>query len=192
MPNRENSNSRGVSVIEIAMVLLVIGITIAMATPLITNAMREYRLSTAEQDILVMLHRAKTTAVSNNGSTAVVVDTANSRIGLATAFIGNGNGTVTTWVNLPSGVSFATPSGVTAPVAGAPTTSAISFPLQASSSTAYQQNFTSLGLPSVATAGAVNAIYLTNGRSYIAITLTCVSGLGVWGWSSTTNTWTKE
>jgi hypothetical protein len=67
-------------------------------------------------------------------------------------------------------------------MANAPVSSAVSFPLKEGSSSTFQQNFNSRGFPVVAAAGAINAIYIGNGRSYRAITMTSVGGIRSWWW----------
>lgn len=197
--NKEESNS-GFTALEIVVVLLVAGISIAIATPLITNAMKEYRLNIAAQELVGVMYKAKTTSVSNNQKTAVVIDTGNYRIGLATSFDSSGNGIVLSWQPLPSGITFGQPSnmGSVAPISGAPTSSSISFSAQTtsgggSSTTLFQQTFNSFGFPNVS-AGAVNALYVTNGRSNKAVTLTCVTGLGIYGWkpAGSSGSWNQE
>lgn len=79
------------------------------------------------------------------------------------------------------------PTGVTAPVDGAPTARSVSFALKAGSTTIYEQSFTSRGFPAVA-AGALNAIYVgSNNQSYRALTLNSVGGMRSWTWR--TNQW---
>jgi len=82
---------------------------------------------------------------------------------------------------LPQGISFAVPANVTAPVTGAPTSSSVSFPAQGSSTTVFVQDFNSRGLP-IVTAGAINAVYLTNGKTFRAVTVNCVGGVRKWSW----------
>ena len=91
------------------------------------------------------------------------------------------------YIPLPGGVTFAMPTGVTAPVTGAPIARSVSFALKAGSTTVYEQNFTSRGFPAVA-AGAINAIYVGSyNQSYRALTLNSVGGFRTWIWR--TNQW---
>src|ERR1700730_1014114 len=108
------------SFLESAVVVLVVGAFIAMASPKIANAMREYRLNVAMRQMSDLVHRVKTQAVSDNHKASLVVDTSNNRMGLIVYDI-NGAVVRTDYMPLPVGVSFATPSGVNAPVTGAPT-----------------------------------------------------------------------
>lgn len=170
----------GFTILESAVVVLVVGAVIAMATPKITGALREYRLNVATRQMADLVHRVKMQAVSDNHKASLVVDTFNKRMGLIVYDI---NGTVirTDYMPLPLGVNFATPSGVNAPVTGAPTSQPVSFPGQDGSTTVFQQDFNSRGFPMV-NAGAINAIYLTNGATYRAVTMNSVSATTSFRW----------
>jgi hypothetical protein len=67
-------------------------------------------------------------------------------------------------------------------MSGAPTAKPVSFPKQGNSPKVFQQNFNSRGFPAVTTPGAVNALYLSDGEDYRAITMTSVGGVRVWYW----------
>lgn len=175
----------GFTMVEAAVVVLIMGVIVAFATPKITNSMREYRLANAARQITDLVQRAKTQATSENRRVTLRVDTAGRQIGLV-VYDNSGNEVRTDYVPLPQGVTFALPANVTAPLAGAPTALSVSFPLHTGSTTVFDQDFNSRGFPSVA-AGAVNAIYLSNSRSFRAITITSVGGIGSWGWQ--TNQW---
>lgn len=170
----------GFTILETAVVVLVLGAVIAMATPKIAGAMREYRLNVAMQQMASLVHRVKTQAVSDNHKASLVVDTSNNRMGLIVYDI-NGNVVRTDYTPLPLGVRFATPSGVSAPVAGAPTSRPVSFPGQDGSTTVFQQDFNSRGFPMV-NAGAINAVYLTNGITFRAVTMNSVSATTSFRW----------
>jgi Tfp pilus assembly protein FimT len=174
---------RGFSVIEGAIVVLLIGVILAIATPKIVQAMREHRLSMATREVADFIARAKAQAVSQNKTSSLMVDTAGRRIGMA---IYDGTSIVDTiYMPLPQGVIFQTPPSVTAPVTGAPTSSAVSFPSYQGSSTVFKQDFTSRGFPAVA-AGTINALYLTNGKDYRAVTMNSVGGVRSWWWENST------
>lgn len=61
-----DERQRGFTLIEIAIVVLVIAVMAGMAIPLISNYMKNYRLGMAAQDMASALQRAKYTATSNN------------------------------------------------------------------------------------------------------------------------------
>ena len=180
MWNETSNKQSGFTLLEGAVVVLAIGAVIAVATPKITNAMREYRLNVAMRQMADLVHRVKTQAVSDNRKTSLVVDTFNNRMGIVTYDV-NGNVVSTNYSPLPFGVTFATPPGVNAPVSGAPTGQAVSFPSQNGSSTVFQQDFNSRGFP-VVNAGAINAVYLTNGSTYRAVTMNSVSATTGFRW----------
>lgn len=170
----------GFTILETVVVVLVVGAVMAMASPKIVSAMREYRLNIAMRQMSDLIHRVKTQAVSDNHKASLIVDTANKRMGLVVYDI---NGTVvrTDYMPLPTGVSFATPSGVSAPVTGAPTSRAVSFPGRDGSTTVFQQDFNSRGFP-VVNAGAINAVYLSNGATFRAVTMNSVSATTSFRW----------
>lgn len=57
---------RGFSVIEVAVVLLIIAILAAVVVPQILNYMKMYRLGVASRNVATALHRARFLATSNN------------------------------------------------------------------------------------------------------------------------------
>lgn len=185
---RTNDSARGFTTLELTIAVLITGVIAAIATPKITNAMREYRVSIAVRQITDLVQRAKVQAISENHTVALRVDTANNRAGLVVYDANNNNTEVRVdYIPLPGGVTFAMPAGVTAPVTGAPTARSVSFALKGGSTTIYEQSFTSRGFPAVA-AGTMNAIYVgSNNRSYRALTLNSVGGMRTWTWR--TNQW---
>ena len=183
---KSRKQERGFTVVEIAIVVLAMGIVAAFAAPRITNAMREYRLTMAARQLSDLIQRAKTQAMSENKTVTLRVDSTNRQVGIVVKD-SSGSEVRTDYVSLPQGVTFARPTNVNAPMTNAPFTNNISFPLKSGSTTVFQQDFNSRGFPAVATAGAINAIYITNSRNYRAITLTCVGGITNWVWQ--TNKW---
>lgn len=167
---------------EASVVILVIGIIAAFAAPRVVEGMREYRLNMAMRQVADLVQRVKMQAVADNRKASLVVDTANRRIGFITYDASN-NVLSTQYAPLPQGIDFAIPANNVEPMTGAPTTSAVSFPAQGSSTTVFQEDFNSKGFPVVA-AGAVNALYLTNGRTYRALTLNSVAGLRTFTWQN--------
>jgi Tfp pilus assembly protein FimT len=176
----------GFTVLEITVVVLLVGAVVAFATPRIANAMREYRLTMAVRQISDLIQRAKTLAMSDNKTVTLRVDTANRLAGIV---IKDSSGTElrTEYVPLPQGVTFTMPASVNAPMTGAPFASSVSFPAKSGSTTVFQQDFNSRGFPVVAAAGAINSIYLSNSRTYRALTLSSVGGVRTWTWQ--TNQW---
>jgi type II secretory pathway pseudopilin PulG len=183
---RTYNSARGFTTLELTVVILITGIIAAIATPKITTAMREYRVSVAVRQMSDLIQRAKVQATSENHDVALRVDTSSNRAGLV-VYDANGAELRTDYVSLPSGVTFVLPAGVTAPVTGAPIDSCVSFNLKAGSTTIYEQRFTSRGFPAVA-AGTINAIYVgSNNQSYRALTLNSVGGMRTWTWQN--NQW---
>jgi prepilin-type N-terminal cleavage/methylation domain-containing protein len=82
MSRDTRDQERGFTLIETTIVILIVGSLIAISTPKITNAMREYRLNIAMRQMSDLVQRAKTQAVSQNKKSALAVDTAGRRIGL--------------------------------------------------------------------------------------------------------------
>lgn len=180
MSTETKRQESGFTILETAVVVLLVGLVIAMATPKIASAMREYRLNVAMRQMADLVHRVKTQAISDNHRASLVVDTAGKRMGLIVYDI-NGAVVRTDYMPLPLGVNFATPSGVNAPVTGAPTNRAVSFPGQDGSTSVFQQDFNSRGFP-IVNAGAINAVYLTNGSTYRAVTMNSVSATTSFRW----------
>lgn len=176
----------GFTVVEITVVVLLIGAIVAFTAPRITNAMREYRLNMAVRQISDLIQRAKTQAMSDNKTVTLSVDTANRQAGIV---IKDSSGTEVSaqYIPLPQGIIFSRPASVTPPMTNAPYSSDVSFPAKSGSTTIFQQDFNSRGFPAVATAGAINAIYLSNSRNFRALTLTSVGGISTWVWQ--TNQW---
>lgn len=188
MVQRRENLSRGFTMIEITVVVLLLGVIAAFAAPRISNAMREYRLNNAMHQIADLMNRAKTQAMSNNTKATMRVDMANNRFGLV-VYDSSNNEVRTDYIPLPQGVTFATPSSVTAPMTNVQTTNPVSFPLKSGSSTVYQQDFTSRGFPAVSSAGTINVIYIGNSQTYRAITITSVGGIRTWVWKTSPASW---
>jgi len=165
---------------EAAIVVLVIGIVAVFAAPRIVDGMREYRLNMAMRQMADLVQKVKMQSVSDNRRATLTIDTANRRIGMITYDASN-NVLSTQYAPLPPGVSFAMPANNVAPMTGAPIANAISFPAPGGSTTVFQEDFNSKGFP-VVNAGAINALYLTNGRTYRALTLNSVAGLRTFTW----------
>lgn len=181
---RSNKKEVGFSVVEVAVVVVLVGVVIAFAAPRIANAMREYRLSLGIRQVVDAIKRAKTQAIANNKTSSLFVDVANRKIGLFT-FDNAGNVLRTDYVSLPDDVSFALPANIVAPVSGAPISATVSFPLKSGSTSIFQQDFSTRGFPVVASAADINVIYMTNGSSYRAVTFNSYGGTRTWWWKGT-------
>lgn len=169
----------GYTILQLAVTVLVSGSVIAIATPKITNAMREYRANIAMRNIADTLNRAKMQAISENKRSAMLIDTASNRAAMAVLKYDTASASwivdQTFYVSLPQGVTFQRPS-ITAP-SGVTTTGVTSFPAVSGSTTVFRQDFNSRGFPIVANGSDVASIFLGNGQSYRAITLTSVGGI---------------
>jgi prepilin-type N-terminal cleavage/methylation domain-containing protein len=180
---RTHQSARGFTVLETTIVVLIVGVIAAFATPKIINGMRQYRVSMAVRQMSDLIQRAKTEAVNQNRNVTLRVNTATNQAGLV---IRDAAGTELSvqYVPLPEGVRFVMPSGtVPAPMTGAPTTSPVSFPAKSGSTTIFEQDFNSRGFPAV-NVGAIHAIYIGSyNKSFAAVTLNHVGGLRSWSWN---------
>ena len=194
MTNNANKEPRGFTVVETAIVVAIAGIVLAFAVPNINNAMKEYRANMAMRQMSDLVSRAKMQAIRDNTQTSIAVDSANNRAGI---IVFNTDGTInrTDWVGLPQGITFGMPPGLSdteAPIVGVPVERSVSFSRQGSSTTVYQQDFNSRGFPRVTTPGAINAMFLTNGRTYRAVTLSSVGEVRKWTWDGDTYVWSSS
>lgn len=176
--------------LELAIVVLISGVVMAIATPKVTNAMREYRANIAMRQMVDALDRVKAQAVAENKRSAMMVDTANNRAGMATLTYDTPSAlwVVDTiyYIPLPQGVTFTRP---TASPTGVTSTTVTSLPSYGGSSTVFRQDFTSRGFPMVAAGTDVLSIFLGNGKSYRAITMTSVGGIRTYATASLTSAW---
>jgi prepilin-type N-terminal cleavage/methylation domain-containing protein len=186
MRKKANNTQRGFTAVELSVVCLLIAVILAIATPKITKGMRQYRLNIAMRQMADLIHKARVEAVAENRTASLVVDTTNRKFGL---IIYDANNAVvrTDYVPLPQGVTFSRPTSVTPPMTNAPTSANVSFPAQGSSTTVFQQNFTSRGFLQVSTPGTINAVYFGDGTDYRSITITSVGGIRTWIWD--TSSW---
>lgn len=174
MFNRIRARERGFTMIESAIAVAIISIIVAIALPKLNNAMREHRVNIGMRLIVDTIKRAKMQAVSENKDSAIAVDTTGKRIGVV---IFNDDLSINRieFIPLPDGITFQRPAGITTtPVGVKTTTEVVSFAKQGSY---YQQNFNSRGFPSVASGADVVSIFLGNGKSYRAITMSSVGGI---------------
>jgi prepilin-type N-terminal cleavage/methylation domain-containing protein len=179
---------RGFTMIEVGVVLLVIGAVAALATPRITGAMREYRANIATRQIVDTIKRVKTQAISENKKMAMMIDTANHKAGLA---VYKADGTTIDqvyYVPLPQGVSFQRPADNSAPP-GVQSAAMVSFPSYSGSTTVFKQDFTSRGFPVVANASDVLSIFVGNGQTFRAITMSSAGGVRIYMSDGKSGTW---
>lgn len=169
----------GYTILQVVITVLVSGAVIAIATPKITNAMREYRANIAMRNIADTLNRTKMQAISENKRSAMLIDTASNRAAMAVLKYDTPTAAwvvdQTYYVSLPQGVTFQRPT-ITAP-AGVTTTGVTSFPALSGSTTVFRQDFNSRGFPIVASGSDVASIFVGNGQSYRAITMNSVGGI---------------
>jgi len=104
-------NQKGVTLIELIVVMVIIAIGAALTTPNIGGWMTNYRLRSAARDLASNLRLAQIKAVSGNTTYHVVFDTANSSYIIQ--YQDTGGGWVTEGVTqiLPAGVQFNTTFG---------------------------------------------------------------------------------
>lgn len=181
----------GYTILQVAVVMLVSGCVIAIATPKITNAMREYRANIAMRNIADTISRAKMQAVSENRRSAMLIDTATNRAGMAVLRYDTVSASwvidQTFYVSLPPGITFQRPT-ITAP-AGVTTTGVTSFPAVSGSTTYFRQDFNSRGFPIVTNGSDVASIFVGNGQSYRAITLSSVGGIRTYRTDTANSAW---
>ena len=72
-PSRERGGDRGFTMIEIAVVLLVIAIIAAAVVPQVVAYMRKYRLGVAARNVATAVQRARYLATSNNKRAGVFI-----------------------------------------------------------------------------------------------------------------------
>jgi prepilin-type N-terminal cleavage/methylation domain-containing protein len=71
--SQSNLKERGFSVVELAVVLLVIAIIAAIVVPLVINWMKRYRVGIAAQNVATAVQRARYLATSDNTRAGVFV-----------------------------------------------------------------------------------------------------------------------
>jgi Tfp pilus assembly protein FimT len=173
MFNRVRVREHGFTILEGAVVVALVGIVVAFSVPNFNRSMREHRINAAARRVVDTIKRAKTEAASENREYAIAIDTAGSRIGVVSL---NDDGTVNRidFLPLPDGVSFQRPTGITAAPPGVVGAEVVSFALQGNY---HQQNFNSRGFPSVASGADVVSIFIGNGQSFRAVTMTSLGGI---------------
>ena len=181
----------GYTILQVVVVVLLAGLVMAIATPKITNAMREYRANIALRNIADTMNRTKMQAISENKRSAMLIDTATNRAAMAVLKYDAPTASwvvdQTYYVSLPQGVTFQRPA-IAAP-SGVTTTGVTSFPAIAGSTTVFRQDFSSRGFPLVASGSDVASIFIGNGQSYRAITMTSVGGMRTYRTDTANSSW---
>ena len=107
-------NQKGVTLIELVLVFIIIGIGAALTTPNIGGWMTNYRLKSATRDVVSTMRIAQMKAISNNLRYQISFDIANRN------YILQYQNTAGVWINdgalqtLPTGIQFNTTFGNTA------------------------------------------------------------------------------
>jgi len=106
---RNVMNQKGITLIELIVVMVIIAIGAALTTPNISGWLPNYRLRSATREVVSIMRVAQIKAVSNNIWYRVTFDTANNKY-----FLENSQDLGTTWTKegedqtLPTGVQFIT------------------------------------------------------------------------------------
>lgn len=104
----KEKDERGFSLIEIAIVLLIIAIVAAFTVPQVLSYMRMYRLGVGGRDVATALQRARYLATSNNTRAGVVNDTELRRVDIQQYDpLGAAEPQNRGSINLPTGISIA-------------------------------------------------------------------------------------
>ena len=85
-------SQRGVSLIEIIVVMIFIGILAGVAMPLILSWLPDVRLKSASRDLFTQMQKVRMLAIKENKDWAIVFDTANNRY-----YICDGQGADSSW-----------------------------------------------------------------------------------------------
>jgi Tfp pilus assembly protein FimT len=157
--------------VELAVVVLVIGILAAIAIPAIGVWIDEYRLETAAQQVADQLQAAKMTAVSKTRRTELLFDVPGNRLGREGQPLGE----------LPPGVSYGAGDVRTPPDAGVPVVEAVTFPPLDGNASMRAAAFTGRGLPDV-DPGKTYAVFLSNSTGTRAVVMTSAGNVRVLEW----------
>jgi Tfp pilus assembly protein FimT len=97
--------ARGFSVIEVAVILMVIGIAAAFIVPQALAWMRLYRLGVGSRNVATALQRARYLATSNNARAAVNITTAQRLRVEQYGQLAGAEAQVLTFIELPNGIT---------------------------------------------------------------------------------------
>ncbi len=101
-------NQKGITLIELIVVMVIIAIGAALMTPNISGWLPNYRIRSATRDVASIMRVAQLKAVSNNTQYQVVFDTGNGSYVLQYRDTGNNWVAEGSTMTLPTGVNFAT------------------------------------------------------------------------------------
>lgn len=101
-------NPKGITLIELVVVMAIIAIGAALTTPNISGWLPSYRLRSATRDVVSIMRVAQLKAVSNNTSHRVTFNTVNDSYVLEYQNTGGGWVTEGETQSLPTGVKFNT------------------------------------------------------------------------------------
>ena len=101
-------NQKGITLIELVVVMAIIAIGAALTTPNISGWLPTYRLRSATRDVVSIMRVAQLKAVSNNTSYRVTFNTVNDSYVLEYQDTGGGWVTEGETQSLPTGVKFNT------------------------------------------------------------------------------------
>ncbi|MEW6125442.1 MAG: hypothetical protein AB1757_00140 [Acidobacteriota bacterium] len=174
MKSWTSNRQTGFTVLETAVVILIIGLVAAFATPQINYAIKEYRLNAASSQFMDAINKAKMQAISESNQAGIAVDINGRRMGVVTYKDDGVTVESIVFVPLPEGINFQRPTGVTAAPDGVTGSGVVSFPL---TDGYYIQNFNTRGFPVVASGTDVVSMFFGNGKNYKAITISSVGGV---------------
>jgi type II secretory pathway pseudopilin PulG len=158
--------------VEVAVVVLVIGILAAVAIPSINHWIKLYRLGIAAQQISDALQATKMQAVAKTRRRELLFDVAGNRVGPE-------GGTL---VPLPPGVTFSTGEAYLPPEEDISVEEPVTFPAAGSDDNLRAAAFTGKGLPD-ADPGEVFAVYLSNDAGTRVVTMTSAGNLRTREWT---------
>ena len=170
--SRSNQRQRGFTLVEMAVVVLVISILAAVSIPSINRWIKVYRLGSASRQVSDGLQAAKMQAVAKTRRRELLFDVAGSRVGPE-------GGTL---VPLPPGVVFSTGEAYLPPESGVPIEEPVTFPPADSDSQMRAAGFTGKGLPD-ADPGETFAVYLSNDAGTRVVTMTSAGNIRTREWS---------
>ena len=98
-------SARGFSLIEVAVILMVIGIALAFVVPQAMSWMRLYRLGVGSRDVATALQRARYLATSNNTRAALTIPAAQHLRIEQYAQIPGAEAKVLTSIEMPNGIT---------------------------------------------------------------------------------------
>ena len=167
----QTQRQRGFSLVEIAVVVLVIALLAAVAIPAVTYWLEQYRLGFAAQQVADSLQSTKMAAVAKTQKAALLFDVDGNRLGREGS----------TLADLPAGVVFGLPEHATAPDADVDMSGPVTFPVLPENGGLRAAAFTGRGLPDV-DPGEVYAVFLTNSTGSSAVLMTSAGNVRILNW----------